>query len=316
MSDIYWTRWRDGYHIRSHRCAVAHATLAGEKTMPTTETKGTVTPKWDFVGHYVGRYSVAPDFGALGHYESIGEALLPITRTIVEAADIKPGEAVLDVGARNSAALLAAEAGAKVTAIEVSPRLLDVARDKLKDYPDTRFELADVARLPFADASFDAVIDAISLMFGADPPGAVAEMARVLKPGGRIVWTGWFGGDAVSELAKIQINDTAAVLGHAPFPYSYWGNQDEMHALFGAQGFDVTLTKHPMVNTGPAPREFLEGLDQVHPVSRGCSLVLEKAGLLEHTMDRMVDVLERRNEDPNGVKISRHFVVGVATRKP
>ncbi len=280
--------------------------------MSTTEA---VAPLWDFVGHYVGRFSVAPDFGALGQYEFIGEALLPIAQMIVDTAAIKPGEAVLDVGARNNAALLAAQAGAKVTAIEVSPRLLDVAREKLKDFPDTRFELADVAKLPFPDASFDAVIDAVSLMFGADREAAVAEMARVLKPGGRIVWTGWFGGDAISDVAKIQINDTAAVVGQAPFPYSYWGNEDEMRALFGAQGFDVVLTKHPMVNTGPAPRTFLEGLDQVHPVSRGCSLALEKAGLFERTMTRMVEAIERRNEDSEGTKISRHYVVGVATRK-
>tara|TARA_R110000782_G_scaffold29959_2_gene74378 strand:+ start:25739 stop:26587 length:849 start_codon:yes stop_codon:yes gene_type:complete len=280
--------------------------------MSTTEA---VAPVWDFVGHYVGRFSVAPDFGALGQYEFIGEALMPIAQMIVDTAAITPGEAVLDVGARNNAALLAAQAGARVTAIEVSPRLLDVAREKMKDFPQTRFELADVARLPFPDASFDAVIDAVSLMFGADREAAVAEMARVLKPGGRIVWTGWFGGDAISDVAKIQINDTAAVVGKAPFPYSYWGNEDEMRALFGAQGFDVVLQKHPMVNTGPAPRTFLEGLDQVHPVSRGCSLALEKAGQFERTMTRMVEAIERRNEDSEGTKISRHYVVGVATRK-
>src|SRR5689334_22738988 len=107
--------------------------------MPTTQADQSVAPRWDFVGHYVGRFSVAPDFGALGQYEVIGDALLPITQSVVDAAEIKPGEAVLDVGARNGAALLAAQAGAKVTAIEVSPRLLEVARIKLRDYPDARF---------------------------------------------------------------------------------------------------------------------------------------------------------------------------------
>ncbi|WP_033294512.1 class I SAM-dependent methyltransferase [Amycolatopsis jejuensis] len=278
--------------------------------MPTTDA-----PAWDFVGHYVGRDSVVPDFGALGKYEFVAEALLPITRGIVEAARIQAGETVLDVGARNNAALLAAQAGARVTAIEISPRLLDVARAALKDYPDTRFELADVARLPFPDASFDVVIDAISLMFGADREAAIAEMARVVKPTGRIVWTGWFGGDAISEAAKIQISDTAAVVGHAPFPYSYWGNEAEMRALFAAQGFQVQVTKHPDVTTGPAPREFLAGLDQVHPVSRACSLALEKAGVLEQTMERMASVLEKANEDPDGgTKLSRFYVSGVATR--
>jgi SAM-dependent methyltransferase len=283
--------------------------------MPASQADQSVSPNWDFVGHYVGRFSVAPDFGAIGQYEIIGEALAEIARTVVDTAQIKPGEAVLDVGARNGAALFAAQAGGKVTAIEVSPRLLELARARLADYPDTRFELADVARLPFPDESFDVVVDAISLMFGADREKAIAEMARVLKPDGRIVWSGWFGGDAVSEVAKLQIDTLAGVLGQPAFPYSYWGVEDEMRDLFGAQGFKIQMTKHPMVNTGPSPREFLEFVDSVHPVSRACSLILEKEGLFEETMQKMVEVLERRNEDPEGLQISRHYVVGVATRK-
>lgn len=282
--------------------------------MSTAEPRSSAAPQWDFVGHYVGRYSVVPDFGAIGQYEAVGEALLPITQVVVDSAKIQPGETVLDVGARNNAALLAAQAGAKVTAIEVSPRLLDVAREKLKDYPDARFALADVAKLPFDDASFDLVIDSVSLMFGADREQAVAEMARVLKPDGRIVWTGWFGGDAISDVARIQIDDTAAVVGQAPFPYSYWGNEDEMRDLFGAQGLGVTITKHPITHTAPSAREFIGGLDQVHPVSRACSLALEKAGELDNTIDRMVRAMENRNEDPAALKISRFFVVGEARR--
>lgn len=284
--------------------------------MPTTDADRSVAPDWGFVGHYVGRDTVVPDWGVLGQYEFIADALLPIARVVVDTAKIKPGEAVLDVGSRGGNwALLAAQAGARVTGIDFSPRLLQAARVKLQDYPDARFEFADVAKLPFADSSFDAVIDVVTLMFGAAREQAVAEMARVLKPNGRIVWTGWAGGDAIAEIAKIQIDATAAAVGHAPFPYSYWGDEEDMRKLFGAQGFEIQMVKHPMVNTGPSPRAFLEGLDQVHPVSRACSLALEKAGMLEQTMAKIIDVLERRNEDPQAYKVSRHFVVGVATRK-
>ena len=283
--------------------------------MPTIEANPSVAPDWNFVGHYVGRETVVPDWGVLGQYEFIADALMPIAHAVIDAAKIQPGEAVLDVGSRGGNwALLAAQAGGRVTGIEFSPRLLDMARDKLKDYPDARFEFADVAKLPFPDASFDVVIDVVTLMFGADRESAVAEMARVLKPEGRIVWTGWFGGDAVAEVAKMQIDATAEAVGHSPFPYSYWGNEDEMRELFGAQGFEIHMAKHPMVNTGPSPREFLEGVDQVHPVSRACSLAMEEAGVLDQAMARMIELLERRNEDPTAFQVSRHFMVGVATR--
>jgi SAM-dependent methyltransferase len=284
--------------------------------MPTTQAKSTPAPTWTFVGHYVGRETVVPDWSALGQYQLIADGLAEIARAVIDTAQIKQGEAVLDVGSRcGNWALLAAEAGGKVTGIDFSPGLLEAARAKLKAYPDARFELADVARLPFADASFDVVIDVMTLIFGADRETAVAEMARVLKPGGRIIWSGWLGGDAVAEAAKIQMQDTAAAAGHAAFPYSSWGDEDDMRGLFGAQGFQISMTKHPMVSTAPSPKVLLERIDQVHPVSRACSLALEKAGMLEQTTAKMAEVFERRNEAADLLKISRYFVVGVATRK-
>ncbi len=286
--------------------------------MGTTKDSGLAAPSWDFVGHYVGRPSVAPDWGVLGQYEVIAEALLSIGRTVVDTAQIKEGESVLDVGTRSGDwALLAAEAGGRVTGIDFSPRLLALAQSKFEErYPEAQFELADVAKMPFADDSFDVVIDVVALMFGDDQKAAVAEMARVLKPGGRIVWTGWCGGDAIAEVAKIQMETTAEVLGYKAFPYSYWGVEDDMRELFGAAGFDIKMEKHPMVNEAPSARALLEGVDQVHPISRGCSMAMEKAGILDETMTKMVDVLENRNENPDAFKASRHYAVGVATRKP
>jgi SAM-dependent methyltransferase len=284
--------------------------------MPTTEAATSAAPAWDFVGHYVGRPTVVPDWGVLGQYEFVAEGLMAIAQAVVQAAQIQRGEAVLDVGSRTGNwALLAAEAGGKVTGIDFSPRLLDVARERLKAYPDARFELADVAKMPFADASFDVVMDVMTLIFGADPQAAVAEMARVLKPTGRIVWSGWVGGDAVAEAAKIQMQDTAIAAGHA-FPYSWWGAEAEMHELFGAQGFDIQMARRPMVSVAPSSRFLLERIDEVHPVSRACSLALDAAGMLEATTAKMAEVFDRRSEDKDGLKVSREFVVGVATRKP
>jgi SAM-dependent methyltransferase len=317
MSDIYWTDPDPGAIVPvARRGTLAPATSGWRDTMPTTEADASGAPKWDFVGHYVGRDSVIPDWGAVGQYSAIAEALSPIAHAVVDAAQIEQGEAVLDVGARSGHwALLAAQAGAQVTGIDFSPRLLNVARETLKDYPDARFELADVARLPFADNSFDVVIDVMTLIFGADREAALAEMARVLKPNGRIVWSGWYGGSAIVETSKIRADATAEVLGHQPYPYSNWGGEADMRELFGAQGFEIRLTAHPMVNTGPSPRAFLVAISAVHPVSVACNAVLEKAGIAEQTTARLVDVLVRHNEDPAALKISRYFAVGVATRK-
>lgn len=67
-------------------------------------------------------------------------------------------------------------------AIDSSPTLLRYAREA---DPDGTYQLADAARLPFADASFNLVVAYNPLMDIADMPGAVREAARVLEPGGR-----------------------------------------------------------------------------------------------------------------------------------
>ena len=67
-----------------------------------------------------------------------------------------------------------------MVAIDSSPTLLRYAKES---DPDSRYELADAAALPFADGSFDLVVAYNSLMDVADMPAAVKEAARVLEPG-------------------------------------------------------------------------------------------------------------------------------------
>jgi SAM-dependent methyltransferase len=106
---------------------------------------------------------------------------------VVEAAGVGPGQRVLDVGCGTGAATVAAAdrvgpAGA-VVGLDANPEMLAVARRK--DAPvDWREGRAEA--LPFPDASFDAVVSQFAMMFFADATGAVREMLRVLRPGGRL----------------------------------------------------------------------------------------------------------------------------------
>jgi SAM-dependent methyltransferase len=95
-----------------------------------------------------------------------------------------PGEATLELGCGEGRVSrdLAAR-GHRMTAIDASPTLLAAAAEA---HPEGRYELADAADLPFADASFDLVVAYNSLMDILDMPRAIAEAARVMKPEGRL----------------------------------------------------------------------------------------------------------------------------------
>jgi SAM-dependent methyltransferase len=80
--------------------------------------------------------------------------------------------------------VLAAERGAAPSGIDISPGLLGVARERL---PQADLREGDMEELPFADASFDAVIGINAFQFAGDARRALGEAARVLRPGGRLV---------------------------------------------------------------------------------------------------------------------------------
>ena len=78
--------------------------------------------------------------------------------------------------------------GVAVTAIDVSERMLDLARQRAARLGrDVDFQVADAQALPYGDASFDTVVATLALCSIPDDRAGAAEMARVLKPGGRLV---------------------------------------------------------------------------------------------------------------------------------
>jgi SAM-dependent methyltransferase len=83
---------------------------------------------------------------------------------------------------------LAAERGARASGLDASAALLDVARGRLAD-ADLR--VGDIEELPYDDATFDVVTAFNSIQYTSDPNSAVAELARVTRPGGRVAIEVW-----------------------------------------------------------------------------------------------------------------------------
>ena len=109
-----------------------------------------------------------------------------------DRAEVGPGDSVLDVccGTGDLAFELARRVspGGHVVGCDFSEQMLDLARDKAADRGvPVRFEWADALQLPYGDERFDAVAVGFGVRNFADRDKGLREMARVLKPGGRLV---------------------------------------------------------------------------------------------------------------------------------
>jgi enediyne biosynthesis protein CalE5 len=121
----------------------------------------------------------------------------PVVAWCCDAAALRPGASLLDIACGTGQLGLAAARrvlpGGRVVATDIAPEMVEVARRRAVEAGLSNVEVreADAENLPFPDNSFDAVTFAFALMFCPDLDRAVAEMRRVLKPGGRaavVVW--------------------------------------------------------------------------------------------------------------------------------
>jgi SAM-dependent methyltransferase len=126
----------------------------------------------------------AQDFGIY-----LEQLCLPLHGAALDAAHVTAGTKLLDAGCgAGLVGLLASLRGAHVTGLDASSELLAVARQRL---PAADLREGDLEALPFADRSFDAVTAVNSVFYAADIAIALRELARVVRPGGRVVVTAW-----------------------------------------------------------------------------------------------------------------------------
>jgi SAM-dependent methyltransferase len=252
-----------------------------------------------------------------GHYERIAEQLLPAAEVVVEQAEPRDGERVVDIGCgTGNAALLAAERGATVTGIDPAQRLLDVGAAMAAERGlKATFMLGEAADIPLEDGGADVALSVFGVIFAPDPDAAATEIDRVTAPAGRVLLAAWVPGGGVSQAVRFARQTVAEILGQPPpSPPFAWHELESVSGLFEPYGFSASLTEHALAFGAPSVDEFMRIEGENHPLAIAARPVLEEAGRAEEVREGMRRIYLEANEDPDAFRITSRYVVAELKR--
>ena len=191
-------------------------------------------------------------------YGVVGTTLQIVGESLCEALDLRAGSSVLDVAAGNgNATLAAARRWCDVTSTDYVPALLESGRRRAQaEGHVVTFQPADAEKLPFADASFDAVVSTFGVMFTPDQEQAARELARVCRPGGQIGLANWTPDSFVGQLFKLigrYVPPPAGVKSPA-----LWGTSERLDELFAGAAREIRISKRAFVFRYRSPLHWIE----------------------------------------------------------
>jgi ubiquinone/menaquinone biosynthesis C-methylase UbiE len=126
--------------------------------------------------------------------ELLWESTREVSEWLVERLDPKPGQTILDLAAgTGETGFLAAQRGARLVSSDLSPSMVAAAERLAPSFgvTDVEFRVLDADAIDLPDASVDGVLSRYGYVLRGEPPRALAEVRRVLRPGGRFAFAVW-----------------------------------------------------------------------------------------------------------------------------
>ncbi|MEH0167054.1 class I SAM-dependent methyltransferase [Roseateles microcysteis] len=249
-----------------------------------------------------------------GDYAIIGTTLQIVGEMLAEAVDLRTDERVLDVAAGNgNATLAAARRGCLVTSTDYVGTLLERGAERARaERLAVTFQTADAEALPFADASFDAVLSTFGVMFTPDHAKSASEMTRVVRPGGRIGLANWTPDSMVGRLFKLLGRYVPPPAGVQP--PGLWGTEAHLRELFGDKAAKLQITPRDFVFRYRSAAHFVEVFRNWYgPVHKAfAAQTPEKAEALAAEMAELLENLNRGG--PGSLVVPSEYLEVVVTR--
>ncbi|HZO58707.1 MAG TPA: class I SAM-dependent methyltransferase [Solirubrobacterales bacterium] len=250
---------------------------------------------------------------AAGDYPEISQRIQSAAQHVVERAGVESGHDVLDVATGSgNVAIVCAGLGAKVTGLDLTPELLDAARERATAAGvECEWVEGDAEDLPYPDGSFDRVLSTFGTMFAPRHEIAAAELVRVTRPGGTIAVAAWTPEGGNGQMFK-------TVAQHLPPPPeakrpTMWGEEQYMRDLFGPHGVDLEFERGNVVFESESPEAWLEYNERTLGPMVLARAALEPQGKWEALRQDLVDLYRGFNlNDDGSFRAEGEYLVTVA----
>lgn len=229
---------------------------------------------------------------------------------VIAAAAVSAGDDVADIACGSgNVAIPAAQAGANVTALDITPELLDAARENAAEAGvEIDFVEGDAAELPFADASFDVVTSVFGVQFAPRQSEVAAEIGRILRPGGRIALINWTPAGFIGQVLK-------TLSSHMPTPPDFvkppptWGVPEHVAELFDGTGIKLDNTTGNAQFSDSSSEGFLDFMTTYYGPTLIAKARLSEAGSWQDVQSELTDLADKFNSSDSGFEVASEYLL-------
>jgi ubiquinone/menaquinone biosynthesis C-methylase UbiE len=179
-----------------------------------------------------------------GPYQNITDTITDIHEIVLDRLGPGPGVQWLDLACGTGAmAERAAKGGADVIGIDLAPALIDTAKERAQEQGlEIDYRVGDCEKLDVEDGTFDTVSSTCGVMFAPDHEATAGELARIVKPGGRVGLANWTPEGGLAKMFGMMKPFAPPPPEGAGVPFQ-WGSEDHVQELLG-DAFDLELERH------------------------------------------------------------------------
>ncbi len=247
-------------------------------------------------------------------YDEVSRGVSEGIRHCVMRLAPQEDERILDIATGTGlTARYISRAGAKVTGVDIAVGLIEAARQLASEEGlSIDWQLGDAEKLTFGDASFDGASSTFGIMFASDQDAAVSELARIVRPGGRIAIAAWLPDSTAVALRKVVAPFVSAVPASPPPSPFNWGDPGWLTETLGRYfelGHESGELTHRLTDAEHAWRVYEEGFGPIKVTAR--SLDAERRSELKSVFCDWIGQFET----DLGIAMSYQYLVTVGVRK-